>query len=108
MSLSGTSRPETEVTLASVDDMRERIRRKRQLKGRQVDAQALEEVRALIGARPQDGHRRDLLIEHLHRLSDHFRCLHDRHLVALAAEMKIGMAEVFEVCLLYTSDAADE
>ena len=87
--------------LASVDDMRERIRRKRQLKGRQVDAQALHEVRGLIGARPQEGHRRDLLIEYLHRLNDQFRCLHDYHLVALASEMKIGMAEVYEVATFY-------
>jgi len=101
MSFSGTSKTAAVVALASVDDMRERIRRKRQLKGRQVDAQALGEVRGLIGPCPQDGHRRDLLIEHLHRLNDRFRCLHDRHLVALAAEMKIGMAEVFEVATFY-------
>jgi len=91
----------TTVALGSVDDMRERIRRKRQLKGRQVDAPALAEVRALIGAPPHDGHRRDLLIEYLHRLNDAHRCLQDRHLVALAAEMRIGMAEVFEVATFY-------
>lgn len=101
MSLAGSSPSATSVPLGSVDDMRERIRRKRQLKGRQVDAQALDEVRALIGVQPQGGHRRDLLIEYLHRLSDTHRCLHDRHLVALAAEMRIGMAEVFEVATFY-------
>ncbi len=93
--------PPASVALASVDDMRERIRRKRQLKGRQVDAKALDEVRKLVGARPQEGHRRDLLIEFLHLLNDHFGCLHERHLVALAAEMKMGMAEVFEVATFY-------
>ncbi len=101
MSLAGPSPRPTVVPLGSVDDMRERIRRKRQLKGRQVDAQALAEVQTLIGRPDADGHRRDLLIEFLHRLNDRFRCLHDRHLVALAAEMRIGMAEVYEVATFY-------
>jgi formate dehydrogenase len=86
------------VTLGTVDDMRERIRRKSKLKGRQADDASLAEVRALIGAAP---HRRDLLIEHLHKLNDAWRCLHDRHLVALAKEMNIPMAEVFEVATFY-------
>ena len=86
------------VPLGTVDDMRERIRRKSKLKGRQVDDASLGEVRALIGAAP---HRRDLLIEQLHKLNDAFRCLHDRHLVALAKEMNIPMAEVFEVATFY-------
>jgi formate dehydrogenase beta subunit len=86
------------VALGSVDDMRERIRRKSKLKGRQADDMSVQEVRALIGAAP---HRRDLLIEHLHRLNDTYRCLHDRHLVALAKEMNVPMAEVFEVATFY-------
>ena len=86
------------VALGSVDDMRERIRRKSKLKGRQADDLSVQEVRALVGAAP---HRRDLLIEHLHRLNDAYRCLHDRHLVALAREMNIPMAEVFEVATFY-------
>jgi formate dehydrogenase beta subunit len=89
------------VALASVDDMRERIRRKSKLKGRQADDVSLEEVRALVGPSPEGGHRRDLLIEHLHKLNDAYRCLHDRHLVALAKEMNIPMAEVFEVATFY-------
>ena len=67
-------------------------RPRQQLKGRQPDATALAEVRALIGAAPPDGHARDLLIEHLHRLNDHFHGLFERHLVALAAWMKLSMA----------------
>jgi NADH:ubiquinone oxidoreductase subunit F (NADH-binding)/NADH:ubiquinone oxidoreductase subunit E len=89
------------VAVATVDEMRERIRRKSKLKGRQADDQSLDEVRALIGPRPQAGHRRDLLIEHLHTLNDAYRCLHDRHLVALAKEMNIPMAEVYEVATFY-------
>ncbi|MBW8715620.1 MAG: NAD(P)H-dependent oxidoreductase subunit E, partial [Variovorax paradoxus] len=91
----------TIVPLATADEMRERIRRKSKLKGRQPDEAALVEVRTLIGARPAEGHRRDLLIEHLHKLNDAFRCLHDRHLVALAREMNIPMAEVYEVATFY-------
>ena len=101
MSLAGSSPSATTVPLGSVDELRAKIRRRRQLKGRQVDAQALAEVRALIGMPPDGGHRRDLLIEYLHRLNDAWRCLHDRHLVALAAEMRVGMAEVFEVATFY-------
>jgi NADH:ubiquinone oxidoreductase subunit F (NADH-binding)/NADH:ubiquinone oxidoreductase subunit E len=67
-------------------------------KGRQVDPQALEEVLALLGASPR---RRDLLIEHLHKIQDHYGCLSARHLVALAAEMKMAMAEVYEVATFY-------
>ena len=86
------------VALATLDDMRDRIRRKSKLKGRQADDDALAEVRALVGKAP---HRRDLLIEHLHKLNDAYRCLHDRHLVALAKEMNIPMAEVYEVATFY-------
>ncbi len=86
------------VSLGTVDDMRERIRRKSKLKGRQADDVSVAEVRALVGLAP---HRRDLLIEHLHKINDAYRCLFDRHLVALAREMNIPMAEVFEVATFY-------
>ena len=39
-------------------------------KGRQVHAQALENVRVLLGDAPR---RRDLLIEYLHQIQDHMR-----------------------------------
>ena len=67
-------------------------------KGRQVDPRAQDEVRALLGDRPR---QRDLLIEHLHLLQDHYGCLHARHLAALAAEMRLAMAEVYEVASFY-------
>jgi formate dehydrogenase len=86
------------VPLASVDEMRGRLRRKNKLKGRQPDHVSLEEVQALIGPGP---HRRDLLIEYLHLLNDEWNGLHDRHLVALARELKLSMAEVFEVATFY-------
>ena len=89
------------VAIATVDELRERIRRKSKLKGRQADDLSVDEVRVLIGLKPANGHRRDLLIEHLHKLNDAYRCLHDRHLVALSKEMNIPMAEVYEVATFY-------
>src|SRR5271169_2757055 len=67
-------------------------------KGRQVDPAALVEVRALLGDRER---RRDLLIEHLHALQDHFGCLYARHLAALAEEMRLALVEVYEVASFY-------
>jgi formate dehydrogenase len=86
------------IAVATVDDLRETIRRKSKLKGRQADDVSLAEVRELIGA---DSQRRDLLIENLHKLNDAYRALHDRHLVALAKEMNLPMAEVYEVATFY-------
>ncbi|AWW44698.1 NAD(P)H-dependent oxidoreductase subunit E [Polynucleobacter paneuropaeus] len=86
------------VAIATADDLRETIRRKSKLKGRQADETSLQEVRMLIGNGP---HRRDLLIEYLHKLNDEYRALHDRHMVALAKEINIPMAEVYEVATFY-------
>jgi NADH:ubiquinone oxidoreductase subunit F (NADH-binding)/NADH:ubiquinone oxidoreductase subunit E len=86
------------VATASVEQMRGRLRKKSQLKGRQPDHAAMAEVQELVGAGP---HRRDLLIENLHKLNDFYRGLHDRHLVALARQMNLPMAEVFEVATFY-------
>jgi formate dehydrogenase len=67
-------------------------------KGRVVDPKALEEVRTLLGDAPR---RRDLLIEHLHKIQDRYGYLSAAHIVALAAEMKMAMAEVYEVATFY-------
>ncbi len=80
---------------------RNSVQGRSQLKGRQPEAVALQQVRELIGSAPPDGHRRDLLIEHLHQLNDHYRALFERHLVALASEMRLALAEVYEVASFY-------
>ena len=67
-------------------------------KGRTVDPAALAEVQALLGDAPR---RRDLLIEHLHRIQDTVGYLPAGHLVALAAEMRLPMTEVYEVATFY-------
>jgi len=86
------------IPLATLDEARQQLRRRGQLKGRQPDDAARAQVRALIGEGP---HRRDLLIEHLHALQDQYKGLYRRHLVALAAEMRLSMAEVYEVATFY-------
>jgi formate dehydrogenase len=89
-------------THIGLEQVRQQLRQPRsQLKGRQVSDEARAEVRTLIGLPPQDGHRRDLLIEHLHVLNDHFHGLFERHIVALAAEMRLPVVEVFEVASFY-------
>ena len=68
------------------------------LKGRQVDTDALQEIQNLLGDSPR---RRDLLIEFLHLIQDRFACLSHRHMAALAYEMRLPMAEVFETATFY-------
>src|SRR5205809_7265351 len=67
-------------------------------KGRTADPQALEDVRGLLGDAPR---RRDLLIEHLHKINDRYGHLSAAHLAALAQEMQLAMAEVYEVATFY-------
>ncbi len=75
-----------------------RKRAKSTPKGRQVDPQAAEEIAVLLGDRPR---RRDLLIEHLHLIQDKHHQISAAHLAALADEMKLSFAEVFETATFY-------
>jgi len=75
-----------------------RRRAPRTPKGRQVDPQAREQIRALLGDRER---RRDLLIEHLHLIQDRYGHLSAAHLAALAQEMRIALTEVYEVATFY-------
>jgi formate dehydrogenase len=93
--------PASPRVLATPDQLRRTAQRLSKLKGRQPDDVSLQDVRALIGVPPPGGHRRDLLIEHLHLLNDRYLGLFERHLVALASDMKLPMAEVFEVATFY-------
>ena len=67
-------------------------------KGRALEDQAWDEVRALLGDRPR---RADLLIEFLHLIQDAHGHLSAAHLRALAEEMRMSMAEVYEVATFY-------
>ena len=73
--------------------------RKRQMpKGRGVEPEALAQVQALLGGASR---QRDLLIEHLHLIQDRFGQLSAAHLAALAQEMRLAQAEVYEVASFY-------
>jgi NADH:ubiquinone oxidoreductase subunit F (NADH-binding)/NADH:ubiquinone oxidoreductase subunit E len=67
-------------------------------KGRTVDPHATAQVRALLGDRSRE---RDLLIEHLHLIQDEFGQISAAHLAALAEEMRLAFAEVFETATFY-------
>ncbi len=75
-----------------------RTRTRIQGRGRQLDPAAQAEIAALLGDAPR---RRDLLIEHLHRIQDRYGYLSAAHLRALAAEMRLPQAEVYEVATFY-------
>ncbi len=74
-------------------------------KGRAVDSRAASEVQALLEeGRRQTGvapRRRDLLIEHLHKIQDRYGYISAAHIVALAREMKLAITEVYEVATFY-------
>ncbi|MCF3593658.1 NAD(P)H-dependent oxidoreductase subunit E [Rhodobacteraceae bacterium LMO-12] len=67
-------------------------------KGRQLDDLALEQVRALLG---ENERRRDLLIEFLHLIQDAYGHLSAAHIRALAEEMRLSQAEIYEVASFY-------
>ena len=67
-------------------------------KGRQYTDDALAVVQALLGTRPR---RRDLLIEFLHLIQDRFGHLSAENLCALAHEMGLSQAEIYEVATFY-------
>jgi formate dehydrogenase len=71
---------------------------RRHTKGRQLRDEAWDEVRALLGDRPR---RADLLIEFLHLIQDAHGQLSAAHLRALAEEMRMSMAEIYEVATFY-------
>jgi formate dehydrogenase beta subunit len=75
-----------------------RRRAKSTPKGRQIDPTAAAEIELLLGDRPR---RRDLLIEHLHLIQDKYHQISAAHLAALADEMKLSFAEVFETATFY-------
>jgi NADH:ubiquinone oxidoreductase subunit F (NADH-binding)/NADH:ubiquinone oxidoreductase subunit E len=67
-------------------------------RGRVLRQDEVAAVKALLGERPRE---RALLIEYLHLIQDQQGCLPEGHLQALAEELKIPMAEVYEVATFY-------
>ncbi len=67
-------------------------------KGRQFTDEAQAEITRLLGDRPR---RRDLLIEFLHLIQDELGHISADHIAALAVEMRIGQAEIYETATFY-------
>ncbi|WP_170561083.1 NAD(P)H-dependent oxidoreductase subunit E [Ruegeria atlantica] len=67
-------------------------------KGRQFTDEAQAEIARLLGDRPR---RRDLLIEFLHLIQDEHGHISADHIAALAVEMRIGQAEIYETATFY-------
>jgi formate dehydrogenase beta subunit len=89
---------QTDVTTIPLADVKKRLKQIGKTKGRALEPAAQQEIRQLLGSTPR---RRDLLIEHLHVIQDKYQHISARHLAALAAEMKLSMAEVYEVATFY-------
>jgi len=73
-------------------------RRRIRGKGRRVEREAQAAVRAAISNLPK---RKDLLVEYLHCLQDRYGHLSAAQLVALADELRLAPAEIFEVATFY-------
>lgn len=67
-------------------------------KGRQVEDQALDDIQLILGDAPV---KRDLLIEYLHQIQDAYGHLSAAHIRALAEEMRLSQAEIYEVATFY-------
>jgi formate dehydrogenase len=86
------------IPIVAQDNDAARRRRRATPKGRPVDPDACQAIRTLVGDAPL---QRDLLIEYLHRIQDQHGQLSAAHLNALAHEMRMAPAEVFEVASFY-------
>jgi formate dehydrogenase len=67
-------------------------------RGRVLRDNEVAAIKTLLGDRPRE---RALLIEYLHLIQDQEGCLPAGHLHALAEELRIPMAEVYEVATFY-------
>ncbi|MBO0743171.1 MAG: NAD(P)H-dependent oxidoreductase subunit E, partial [Hyphomicrobiaceae bacterium] len=67
-------------------------------RGRVLRQEEAAAVKALLGERPR---QQALLIEYLHLIQDREGCLWEGHLQALAEELRMPMAQVYEVATFY-------
>jgi len=68
------------------------------IQGRTTPHKSLAEIRQLLGDEPRT---RDMLIEHLHKIQDHYHHISNRHILALAIDMSIPMTEIYETATFY-------
>ena len=68
-------------------------------KGRQSDDQSIDDLKNLI---PNEYFRqRDMLIESLHLIQDHYKCLKPKHLTALSELTNLPLTEIYETASFY-------
>ena len=67
-------------------------------KGLRAKRQAFYDVQNLLGDLPRERH---MLLEFLHLVQDQLHCLSESHLVAVAHELGLSFAEVYEVATFY-------
>ncbi len=72
--------------------------KKGRVMGRVMDQKALTDIRNLLKDEPRT---RDMLIEHLHKIQDRYHHISQSHILALASEMNLPMAEVYETATFY-------
>ena len=84
-----------DITRISKKRKKDRIKKK----GMQPDPECIAALETILSQ--ENLKRRDLLIENLHVVHDHFGCLREKHLVALAHLSNLPMAEVYEVASFY-------
>ncbi len=72
--------------------------KKGRVQGRTTPHKSLAEIRQLLGDAPRT---RDMLIENLHKIQDHYHHISNRHILALAIDMSLPMAEIYETATFY-------
>jgi len=72
--------------------------KKGRIAGRVVDENAVSQLEKLIG---NESTKRDMLIEHLHKIQDTYHHISNRHIIALAKIMNLSMAAVYETATFY-------
>ncbi|MFT5425858.1 MAG: NADH:ubiquinone oxidoreductase subunit F (NADH-binding)/NADH:ubiquinone oxidoreductase subunit E [Gammaproteobacteria bacterium] len=72
--------------------------KKGRVEGRTTPHKSLADIRELLGDEPRS---RDMLIEHLHKIQDHYGHISNRHILALSIDMSLPMAEVYETATFY-------
>jgi formate dehydrogenase beta subunit len=72
--------------------------KKGRVEGRTTPHKSLADIRQILGDAPRT---RDMLIENLHKIQDHYQHISNRHILALSIDMKLPMAEVYETATFY-------
>lgn len=78
--------------------MKRIIGKKGRIIGRTVDQTILSQIQILLG---EEKYKRELLIEYLHEIQDHYHHISNDHIRALAHAMNISSAEIYETATFY-------